>query len=207
MRKLSLLIIISITNYLIISAQELKDIDIESYKEYTNNFTIAYTDSVINFSVTDAKPKKLNNETFYFWYKNQDVNKTQGGYVGKLLDGPFTAINKSNDLLSQGRFEDGVKVDEWKFWDREGNLYSLLNYKKGQLNGKQFIYHKNNQVKIKSNYRNGVKNGKELVYDQKGRLVLETRYKNGLKHGKEILYQGDEKIIKKYKKGQLVNED
>lgn len=85
--------------------------------------SVNYADHSITFFVHPLKtelipdPKKR-----YYWYSNNDVRSTQGGYSGKVLNGLYTDFYKNRQLKEHGDFVGGLKNGNWRSWAEYGVL-------------------------------------------------------------------------------------
>lgn len=99
------------------------------------------------------KPKK---ERTYYWYNNTNIQHTQGGYSGYLLDGTYTEYkHPANTLNAKGRYSKGLKNGTWKTWYTNGKLKEQANWKKGRLNGKQYSFDTTGKVQRIDIYKRG----------------------------------------------------
>ena len=60
-----------------------------------------------------------------------------------------------------------------------GELKSVLNYKKGQLEGIALYYYENGNLKERVNYRKGKRERTGTTYYESGKLKEEITYENG----------------------------
>ncbi|HZY40276.1 MAG TPA: hypothetical protein VFE53_26665 [Mucilaginibacter sp.] len=79
------------------------------------------------------KDPKIKNDRYYFWYLNNLIHSTQGGYNGQLLNGHYVAFYPDKNLKEQGDFKTGLKDGEWKTWNSKGDLTSVTNWNDGVL--------------------------------------------------------------------------
>ena len=88
-----------------------------------------------------------------------------------------------------------------------GQLKSVLNYKKGQLEGIALYYYENGALKERVNYRKGKRERTGTTYYESGKLKEEITYENGVKVNVK-LYGEDGELISEsvYKEGKLVEE-
>jgi len=114
----------------------------------------------------------------YAWFSGNKIAWTQGGYSGKLLDGPYTEFYPNKALKTQGGFDMGLRKGEWRSWTELGNLDSVVHYSKGKLNGRFERYDLNGGLKEKGNYHNGLLNGKLERYLSADSVQV-LRYQNG----------------------------
>ena len=88
-----------------------------------------------------------------------------------------------------------------------GQLKSVLNYKKGQLEGIALYYYESGSLKERVNYRKGKRERTGTTYYESGKLKEEITYENGVKVNVK-LFGEDGAIISEsaYKDGKLVEE-
>ena len=68
---------------------------------------------------------------YYYWYNANTIHISQGGFSGKLLNGPYIEYYTDKNLKEQGNFKKGLKDGVWKSWNEEGTLTSVTNWKRG----------------------------------------------------------------------------
>lgn len=148
--------------------------DINDYKN-----TINFIDHKLFFQTKPSKePKFIHSSKKYYWYSNNQIHITQGGFSGRLLNGSYSDFYLSSSLKEKGTFKTGLKEGEWSVWTEDGILIERMNYKQGVLNG-QF-----------------------MKYDKTGSLWQEGNYMAGKIEGVFKTYHGiDSIMISKYKKG------
>jgi hypothetical protein len=76
---------------------------------------------------------KIKNDRYYFWYLNNVIHSTQGGYNGQLLNGHYVAFYPDKNLKEEGDFKRGLKDGEWKTWNPKGDLTSVTDWNEGIL--------------------------------------------------------------------------
>ena len=88
-----------------------------------------------------------------------------------------------------------------------GKLKSVLNYKKGQLEGIALYYYENGTLKERVNYRKGKRERTGTTYYESGKLKEEITYVNGMRENVK-LYSEDGNLISEslYKDDKLVEE-
>lgn len=152
-----------------------KSMTIEAYRHH-----MAYADHEISFYTlpVDKTVGNLRSDRNYYWWGGIQVNKTQGGYSGKLLHGDFNCYYLNKQLREQGAFQKGLKEGQWKEWNEKGTLSLLTNYHKGSANGSFYRYDTAGNVREQGNYRNGKLHGKLKQYFTADSVVY-TRYKDG----------------------------
>ncbi len=58
----------------------------------------------------------------YYWYKSQKVIITKGAASGSLLSGVYEVFYENGQFCEKGRFINGLKNGEWRYWNQEGDL-------------------------------------------------------------------------------------
>lgn len=148
-------------------------------KERTYLVYINYPDYSVRANVLrenkkiDPKPART-----YYWYSNNDIKKTDGGFDGRLLHGEYKSFYRDMNLKEQGSFVNGLKEGNWITWFHNGKIQERLHYKKGLLNGYYEHYNEDGKMIRKSDYRDGVLHGKTISYSNsvKDSTIL---YRNG----------------------------
>ena len=104
----------------------------------------------------------------------------------------------------EGRVYDNAPEGEWKDYDRNGTLTTLMQYKAGILNGEMTGYHENGKIKYKVNYTSGEMDGYYQGFNDLGNLIIEGFYVAGQEQGPWINYynNGVIKSRKYYLNGQ-----
>ncbi len=74
---------------------------------------------------------KVKNDRYYFWYYNNVIHSTQGGYTGQLLNGHYIAFYPDKNLKEEGNFNRGLKDGEWKTWNQKGDLTNVTDWNEG----------------------------------------------------------------------------
>lgn len=143
--------------------------------------TIVYPDykAVFQLQSAAAVPKTIVAQKKYYWYSNNQIKITQGGYSGKLLNGVYHDFYLNNNLKAQGRFELGLKMGEWNAWGTEGLLTEKINYNKGVPNGLFYKYNSQGLLYETGRYKDGKLNGAIKTYPKPDSMVVST-YKNGI---------------------------
>lgn len=71
-------------------------------------------------------------DRWYHWVRAQTIHRTQGGYTGTLLHGPYSAFDAESRLVEQGKFRKGVKHGEWRYWNADGTLFRVEYWRNGR---------------------------------------------------------------------------
>ncbi|MBB2144011.1 hypothetical protein GM921_00810 [Pedobacter sp. LMG 31464] len=144
----------------------------------TYHHTITYTNYKESFlTAKEQQSKLIDNKAHYYWYSNNQLHATQGGFSGKLLDGPYTAIYLNGNLKEQGLFKNGLKQGIWKVWNEDGILLSQKTYQNGLPEGKYQLFAKG-ELQESGNYSAGKINGKVVRYIRPD-SIQHILYRNG----------------------------
>jgi len=211
-----LLFTISLTSSILLSQKPLKDFYL---KRTLNQSGFQY-----EFSVLDEDKHGVwfyDKQKFYFWYKAQGVQSTQGESSGRLLHGEFESFYENDQLHQKGMFKKGLKCGEWMHWREDGSLVYVENWSKGELkskkwyniagevyrsersHGKQWKKDKADTVIVK---RKLFKAERRAYRDRRGKLVKVENWKKGALHGKSMYYvDGKLERTEKYKNGVLIS--
>lgn len=137
------------------------------------NQTLVFFTEPVKHDITPQQNK------IYTWYSANQINATQGGYSGKLLNGLYTAYYLSKNLSQQGVFKNGLHKGSWKQWYSNGNLKEIINWKAGIKTGHFKQFNDKGEITQTGNYTNGLLNGKITTYLTKDSITV-NRYKKGL---------------------------
>jgi antitoxin component YwqK of YwqJK toxin-antitoxin module len=100
--------------------------------EGVNQIRIVDTSQEIRADILPFKTDpKIKNDRYYFWYLNNVIHSTQGGYNGQLLNGHYIAFYPDKNLKEEGNFKRGLKDGEWKIWNPKGDLTGVANWNEG----------------------------------------------------------------------------
>jgi len=104
------------------------------YKNLTNKVRVSTDSSSIVAELSSKFPQRLKYDRYYNWYDKGIIGLTQGGYSGKVISGDYTTWYLQNkQLREKGKYNMGLKVGKWFFWDKEGNLKQIQRWKNGKL--------------------------------------------------------------------------
>lgn len=169
----------------------------------------------------DDRSPKLRSDKFYTWTKAQQINQTQGGASGDLLNGTYSAYYADKQLASQGNFKGGLKVGRWTSWNAQGRIIRISHFKKGKKRGKETIYNDEGKILEETKYcLNGLRREKgdslfvvhkskvkKVISGENGQLEQVIRTKGEWLHGKQFERLTDSTYsILMYKKDELRSE-
>jgi antitoxin component YwqK of YwqJK toxin-antitoxin module len=170
MRRFLCFLLCLCSNYLI--AQKMPDYGF-------NRIRITQEDKVLQFETQPVKghpvPKP---QLWYFWYSANQIQNTQGGYSGKLLNGDYRSYYLNKNLMEQGSFNAGLKDGTWKSWTANGVLRESISWQNGWMTGEFNKYDDTGKLRLSGRYKNGVMDGPIQSLGIKD-TVITTWYKAG----------------------------
>lgn len=87
----------------------------------------------------------------------------------------------------KGQFKDGVPYGKFKYYDKEGTISTILDYKSTDT-AMATHYHANGKKAAYGYYVNQKKEGVWRFYDKKGVIASEETYSSGEKNGKYVVF-------------------
>jgi antitoxin component YwqK of YwqJK toxin-antitoxin module len=99
-----------------------------------------------------------------YWFKNNNLYSTVGGYNGALLHGDYTIMISDSYLFEKGRFEYGVKEGFWVSWYPNGNILSKEQWKHGELQGDFSRYYEDGSIKQTGTFKDNEYHGRIIFY-------------------------------------------
>ena len=104
-----------------------------------------------------------------------------------IVDGVFAERYPNGQVYQQGKFQEGRRVGEWKFWHPNGKVAKVVNYKNGLEDGMVIVYRADGTKNLVRSYKEGKKHGKWLSYDDTGEKENgQLEYKDDVRHGSSI---------------------
>lgn len=136
-----------------------------------------YDSFICDFNIIETKSfkSKLNDSVVYYSFFQGDIVGNKGSYYGNLLHGDYVKLLDTGKIEEQGQYRFGTKNGKWKYWNSNGELKRIENWKNGLLNGD---YWKQDSLgnRYEINYKNNVKNSEKIQIDS---LVITRKYKKG----------------------------
>ncbi|WP_461788819.1 toxin-antitoxin system YwqK family antitoxin [Pedobacter sp.] len=170
-----LTLIILTTGFNASSQSYLKMANSEAYQHH-----LSFPDYQVSFFTLSPEVKldKAKVGRPYYWLAGSQINITNGGYSGKVLNGMYTSFYLNKQLKEQGNFNNGLKHGEWKQWRDDGSLISRINFNAG------------------------LEHGDFYRYDEHGTLIEKGKYSHGKLSGKlRKVINGDSVVVLTYRKG------
>jgi antitoxin component YwqK of YwqJK toxin-antitoxin module len=132
------------------------------WQPFTREIKIEYTDSIARARIMiNPAELKVEDENIYYWHTKGQINKNMGGYSGDILHGVFHVFDLENRMITQGQFDEGLKEGTWKRWYSNGNLKSVMVWKKSRLNGEAKFFSKTGELTKVMQYKDGLVVDKE----------------------------------------------
>ena len=173
----------------------------KKFSAYLENYqhTITYPDHKVTLHVQpDDKTLSYTDLTkSYYWYSNNQIKITQGGFSGKLLHGLYSSYYENRNLQEQGNFKMGLKNGEWKSWTTDGLLKHAVNYHEGIYDGIFYQYNEQGKLIEQGSYKTGLKSGEWKSWAEDGHLKNVTNFQNGIPEGDFYKYNEQGKLIEK----------
>lgn len=128
---------------------------------------------------TNVSEKSFNPKTTVYWTVKREIHSSQGDYSGHLLHGTYTEFYYNNQLFIKGQFKLGIRINEWKYWYKNGILEKSVNYKNGRIHGRVVLFNEHGKIRAIEKYKNGVRHGKfkKIINDT---LSFSEKYKHGV---------------------------
>ena len=120
-------------------------------------------------------------------------------------EGKTISFFKNGTKLREANYKNG-KLEGKEYWyNQDGKIEWILEYKNNIQNGKEIRYFGNGKIETEENFKNGERNGEGKYYHEDGRLVTVTNYLDGIVHGKNVTYykNGKTKSETMYKNGEV----
>jgi hypothetical protein len=141
---------------------------------------VTLEDRVLQFETTPLKrPPVARPELWYFWYSANQLQRTQGGYSGKLLNGSYRSYFLNKNLMEEGFFRAGLKNGIWKIWKENGVLAEEASWQDGIMTGPFSKYDEAGELRLSGRYKNGLMNGPVHSTGGKDSPEITTWYKAG----------------------------
>ena len=122
-------------------------------------------------------------------------------------DGDWVLYYPSGKKLGEGKFKNGKKVGQWKFYFENGLLESEGIYTQdGKQDGLWKEYYSHGGLAEEINYYEGIYDGMCTVYDDSGKVVVQGNYKEDYEEGEWFYITGDHTLKGSYIEGKKTGE-
>jgi hypothetical protein len=170
MRYLSILFL-SLFSTLAFPQSYLKDL-------VSDKVTVNGSEQTVVAYLRPVKEVEIAADRFYHWYSANQINRTQGGFSGKLLNGQYTSFYRNKNLKEQGEFKKGLQHGPWKSWYENGQLRAISKWRWGMKSGRFEEFTESGLKSRSGRYAQGELQGKVRLYTGKDSSTI-TTYKDG----------------------------
>jgi antitoxin component YwqK of YwqJK toxin-antitoxin module len=118
-------------------------------------------------------------DRLYYWYSGNSIHATQGGFSGRLLNGPYSEYYPNKNLKELGNFKKGLKDGTWRSWNDKGMLLQLYTWKSGLKSGKFSLFDEDGKLKQSGSFRRGQVDGLVKNYGPNA-SVTQVIYQDGV---------------------------
>jgi hypothetical protein len=145
-----------------------------------NKIRINEPERSLQFEIVEIKRDHMaESDLTYYWYSANRIHQTQGGFSGKLLNGPYYAFDNNKNLREQGAFIKGLKDGIWKSWNDNGRLVASVTWNNGEQSGPFTYFDETGKVKQTGTFHKGLLHGEIKEYAGAD-SVKTVSYRNGL---------------------------
>ena len=142
--------------------------------------------------------KKGNRENGEYteWYPNGNLSE-HGFYKNGKEDGLYETYNERQGYLySRINYKEGVQEGLSEYFHPNGTLRSRTNWKDGKIDGTHELFHDDGSLSYIRHYKGGSYDGLAASYNRDGTPIETLEFKNGREHGKHEMYFSDGKQVK-----------
>jgi antitoxin component YwqK of YwqJK toxin-antitoxin module len=117
-----------------------------------------------------------------------------------MQQGDWKEFHENGKIKSEGKYVNGVKVGQWKYYFPDGKMFEIGKYdNKGRQQGKWLWYFEGGKLRRESNFYNGLEDAEFIEYsDSTGSVITKGQYTEGLKEGIWMYQLGEYKSVGKY---------
>jgi antitoxin component YwqK of YwqJK toxin-antitoxin module len=154
--------------------------EIEKFRTWARTYIVKN----INNSHYDVANPKGENIQMIFHSDNSLKGIGNADYATETPRGNWKYYKQNGEINSIGSFNaEGKRIGEWRFFHEDGNLYEVLYYDNGVLNGNYKQYNQDGILVQDYNYKNGKIDGLVLLYYSFGALSDSIYYSSGKRNG------------------------
>ena len=139
----------------------------------------------------------------FLYYTERGVLKANLEFFNEGESASARLYHANGKVQAVGLYQNELKEQLWKYYDKKEKLIREENYKIGKLEGQTTLYYPDGNVLEKSTYVADKKDGKSLQYYRNGQLKLSANYKADKLEGSYTLYNSAG--VKKYS-GKYLND-
>lgn len=160
-------------------------------EQIQNNITINHDNGEKEVFTVTPKKTKAKSQRLYHWYQAQRVQRTQGGYAGKLLHGNYNRYAANKQILLQGAYKKGLADGDWKEWRPNHRLAKEEHWQKGRQNGKATHYDEQGNLRQQGKMTDGKWHGKVWTWNAADSSYHWNYYRKGEPISREEYIEGN----------------
>ena len=96
--------------------------------------------------------------------------------------------SEENENQQVGKYSEGLKVGEWKTFNKRGQLLCIESFVLGNREGLQTLFYPTGEMKIKCYFKNDTLQGSFILYHKNGNVYCKEYYSKGVLEGLSIVY-------------------
>ena len=158
----------------------------------------------------DAEGQKVDHGRYYYWFPNGNMSQDTQYKHGKR-DGKQIVYHFSGGKESEQFWVDGKQEGKEQWWDENGVLYRVCEYKNDMPDGVWTWYYPptkaTENIKVsEQHWKEGLKNGPWKWWYANGQLGISGQYQDHRQHGtwKYFDEAGKQTEVREYRDGELV---
>lgn len=123
-------------------------------------------------------------------------------------EGEYVALYPDSSIMAEGKYEDGLRSGEFRFYRADGALWMLQTYERGLLHGTHTVWHAGGTVESTGEFRRGKRSGLWIWYHEDGIKSSTATFVDGRKQGRQLHWDefGTLVLEEEYENGELVGE-
>ena len=143
----------------------------------------------------------------WIWYYPEGVIHRKEQYKSGKEHGEFTEWSNKNSILNQGSYQKGLKQGAWV--EDVNDHREEGSYVDGLRSEEWNYFDENKTLRYSGNFIFGLPDGKHTYYRESGSVWKIEKYEGGVKHGKWRIYSTENIIeqTQEYRQGLLVKVD
>lgn len=162
------------------------------------DISIVERDKIVSASIITTKTIRVKTDREYYWYYNNKIESTHGGYYKYLLDGEYIEFYyPSKTLKIKGKYSLGLMHKKWVYWYENGQIKEISNWKNGLRDGETKLYDYDGKFVQRNTYNKGMLIFDDSTHKEHSKVTTKKESQN---HGKGSLWDKCKSIFNKKKK-------
>jgi antitoxin component YwqK of YwqJK toxin-antitoxin module len=169
---------------------------------------ITYTHIKENYKYSELTYVNKDEVNAVFYHSNKNI-KAKGKYIKDKKEGLWEYFNKDGVLISLENYKANKKHGTETILFEDGNKAIVKNWKNGIEDGPLEEYYNNGNAKFKGTYKDGQLEGYVEMFHYNGKTKVRGKYQFSVKNGLWLYYKDDGVTVERretYNKGYLVEE-